>query len=311
MACCCNVFQFHRAALGTLISLLTFLCTCCFFDNCAIIILMACRNDDRCIALATCTLMQLFAIFCTGRLLCDSLYIFMGMLLRLLVIVLAIVIFVIIFFVVIFIVLIGTIVFIGTGISITGRSIAAGIVLIRRIISFIRGIVVVSFIALIRAVAVYFIGCNGIILLCIRRTGFFLCFIAKDNLFRFYKLCCLFLRYKLCFKDNFDDNIGTVTCIFLSSMLCQLSGICCDGISHLINIFCLFILIGRFLEIHIDGLDHMVITFGFLKHQFLHLFEQVFLLQLVRALNVDLIVINAFHVVFDIIKVILFCLGCL
>ena len=96
---------------------------------------MACRNDDRCVTLATCTLMQLFTIFCTGRLLCDSLYIFMGMLLRLLAIVLAIVIFVIIFFVVIFIVLIGTIIFIGTGISITGRSIAAGIVLMRRTIS--------------------------------------------------------------------------------------------------------------------------------------------------------------------------------
>ena len=177
--------------------------------------------------------------------------------------------------------------------------------------SFVRGIAAVACIVFIRAVAVCFIGCNGIILLCIRRTCFFLCFIAKDNLFCFYKLCCFFLRYKLRFKDNFDDNIGTVTCIFLSGMLCQFSGICCNGISHLINIFCLFIFIGRFLEIHIDGLDHMVITFGFLKHQFLHLFEQVFLFQLACALNVDLIVINAFHVVFDIIKVILFRLGCL
>ena len=67
----------------------------------------------------------------------------MGVFLRLLVIVLTIVaaiVFVVIFFVVIFIivvfiVLIGTIVFIGTGISITGRSIAAGIVLMRRTIS--------------------------------------------------------------------------------------------------------------------------------------------------------------------------------
>ena len=90
---------------------------------------MACRNDDRCIALATCALMQLLTIFCTGRLLCDSLYIFMGMLLRLLVIVLTIV--AAIVFVVIFII----VVFIGTGISITGRSIAAGIVLMRRTIS--------------------------------------------------------------------------------------------------------------------------------------------------------------------------------
>ena len=135
MACSCNVFKLYLVTFGALVSLLAFLCTCCFFDNCAVIILMACRNDDRCIALATCALMQLLTIFCTGRLLCDSLYIFMGMFLRLLVIVLAIVIFAIIFFVVIFIVLIGTIIFIGTGISITGRSIAAGIVLMRRTIS--------------------------------------------------------------------------------------------------------------------------------------------------------------------------------
>ena len=138
MSCRCNVFQFYIVTLGTLVSFLAFLCTCCFFDNCAVIILMACRDDDRCIALATCTLMQFLTIFCTCRLLCDSLYIFMGMLLRLLVIILTIVaaiVFVIIFFVVIFIVLIGTIVFIGTVISITGRSIAAGIVLMRRTIS--------------------------------------------------------------------------------------------------------------------------------------------------------------------------------
>ena len=138
MACSCNVFKLYLVTFGALVSLLAFLCTCCFFDNCAVIILMACRNDDRCIALATCTLMQLLTIFCTGRLLCDSLYIFMGMFLRLLVIVLAIVaaiVFVVIFIIVVFIVLIGTIVFIGTGISITGRSIAAGIVLMRRTIS--------------------------------------------------------------------------------------------------------------------------------------------------------------------------------
>lgn len=138
MACSCNVFKLYLVTFGALVSLLAFLCTCCFFDNCAVIILMACRNDDRCIALATCTLMQLLTIFCTGRLLCDSLYIFMGMFLRLLVIVLAIVaaiVFVVIFIIVVFIVLIGTIVFIGTGISITGRSIATGIVLMRRTIS--------------------------------------------------------------------------------------------------------------------------------------------------------------------------------
>ena len=81
--------------------------------------------------------MQFFTVFCTGCLLCNGLYILMSMLLRFLVIVLAIaaaVVFIIIFFVVIFtavafVILIGTIVFIGTGVLFTGRSAVTGIVL--------------------------------------------------------------------------------------------------------------------------------------------------------------------------------------
>ena len=55
MACSCNVLKLYLVTFGALVSLLAFLCTGGFFDNCAVIILMACRDDDRCIALAACT----------------------------------------------------------------------------------------------------------------------------------------------------------------------------------------------------------------------------------------------------------------